>query len=190
MLALKIAQQAVDLSDKEIIPLRFPMTYDQEEQDKAHLEAAEQIAGFLDRGQDVAMLTLGDPLVYATASYVSRILKQQGYRTEVVSGVPSFCASAAALQTILTEESEKLIVIPVSAGMEELFRALDEPGTKVIMKAGKKIDQVMELIRAKGMLSETQYAENVGLPDERFGPASELPDDVGYFVTLIVTDRK
>lgn len=190
MLALAITQQAVDLSDKEILPLSFPMTYDEEECQAAHAEAAKEIAEFLDKGQDVAMLTLGDPSVYATGSYVSQILKEQGYPVVVVPGVPSFCATAASLQTVLTEEDEMLTVIPVSVGMEELFLALDRPGTKVIMKAGKKIGQVMELIEAKGLLEQTQYAENVGLPDERIGPASELPKNSGYFVTLIVTDRK
>ena len=115
MLALDIAQQAMDLSDKEILPLSFPMTNDQKERKRAHAAAAGEIAAYLDRGEDVAMLTLGDPSVYATSSYVCRLLEEQGYRTETIAGVPSFCAASAALSRELVQDGEPLLMAGVQA---------------------------------------------------------------------------
>lgn len=189
--ALDIARKAVDLSQKEIVLLRFPMTYSYEERETAHTAAADEVGKYLDDGLDVAMLTLGDPSIYTTASYVADLLTKLGYETEVVPGVPSFCASASAVQTILAQDEELLTIIPAAAGEEELNAALDCPGTKVIMKSGRKIPEVLELLRRRDLLGQTTFAENVGLPGEQTGPASDLEGrQPGYFTTLIVTDRE
>ena len=70
MLALDIAKGAVDLSDKTILPLRFAMSLDPAVQKAAHIEAARAVKEYLDAGQDVAMLNLGDVSVYATFGYL------------------------------------------------------------------------------------------------------------------------
>lgn len=190
MMALDIVKSEVDLSDKKLLPLRFPMTYSEAERKESHAKAAREIAVCLDAGEDVALLTLGDPSVYATACYVEQILREQGYETEVIPGVPSFCASAAALKTALVEDREELTLVPAAAGREELVRALDTPGTKVIMKSGTRILEVLAVLEEKGLLTQTFFAKDVGLAEELLGPVSDLPEDPGYFVTLIVTDRK
>lgn len=58
----------------------------------------------LDEGRDVCLITLGCPTVYATSIYVHRLIRQAGYATEIVPGVPSFCAVAAELQQPLCEK--------------------------------------------------------------------------------------
>lgn len=191
MMALDVVNHAdVDLDKKEFLPLHFPMTYDRVEREDSHREAAMEIAAFLDDGKDVAMLTLGDPSIYATASYVEQILGDEGYDTEVVPGVPSFCAAAAGLRKVLAEDKEPLAIIPASAGEAELSRALDAPGTKVIMKSGSKILDVLDVLQEKDLLTQTWYAENIGLPGEQTGSIFNMPEHPGYFTTLIVTDRK
>ena len=81
MLALDIACGAVDLNHKVIVPLHFPMSRDSAVLDKAHREAAETLRQYLDAGQDVAMLNLGDVSVYATFGYLQELLQTQGYIT-------------------------------------------------------------------------------------------------------------
>ena len=66
MLALDIARGAVGLDGKTILPLRFAMSRDPEVLRASHAEAARAVKGYLDAGQDVAMLNLGDVSVYAT----------------------------------------------------------------------------------------------------------------------------
>ena len=75
MLALDIAKGAVELSGKTILPLRFAMSLDPAVQKAAHIEAARAVKEYLDAGQDVAMLNLGDLSVYATFRYLQEILE-------------------------------------------------------------------------------------------------------------------
>ena len=80
MLALDIAKGAVDLSGKTILPLRFAMSLDPAVQKAAHIEAARAVKEYLDAGQDVAMLNLGDLSVYATFGYLQEILEAEAAR--------------------------------------------------------------------------------------------------------------
>ena len=57
----------------------------------------------LDAGKKVVFLTLGDPTIYSTFSYLQRIVEADGYETGCVSGIPSFCATAARINEPLVE---------------------------------------------------------------------------------------
>lgn len=186
MLALEIARQAVELDDKTILPLRFTMARDEALRRKAHQQAAEQIAAELDRGQDVAMLNLGDVSIYATASYMVELLRQRGYRTAMVPGVPSFCAVAAELGTSLTDMNAPLHIVPAGGG--PLAETLDLPGTKVLMKSGKRIAQVVQALQARQL--PAAMVRDCGLPGQQiYEDLEEIPEDVGYFATFVVKER-
>ena len=59
MLALDIVKGGMDVSEKTIVPLHFTMSRDEQVQKAAHRKAAEQVAKYLENGQDVAMPNLG-----------------------------------------------------------------------------------------------------------------------------------
>ena len=77
MLALDIARGAVGLDGKTILPLRFAMSRDPEMLRASHEEAARAVKEYLNAGQDVAMLNLGDVSVYATFGYLQEILEAE-----------------------------------------------------------------------------------------------------------------
>lgn len=131
MLALEIARGAVELDDKIILPLHFPMSRDKDQQRTAHENAARALQEHLDAGQDVAMLNLGDVSVYATFGYIQTILQEQGYATRMLAGVPSFCASAARLNQPLTAAMDQPLTIAPGSAADTV---LDIPGSKVLMK--------------------------------------------------------
>lgn len=186
MLALEIAKQAADLTDKELLPLRFTMERSEQARRSAHETAAAQITACLDRGLDVAMLNLGDVSIYATAGYMVALLKGRGYETVMIPGVPSFCAVAARLGASLTEMNTPLHIVPAGAG--PLEEALALPGTKVLMKAGKSADQVVETLKARDL--PAAMVLNCGLPGERVCETLEdVPGDVGYFATFVVKEK-
>ena len=133
--ALAIAAEYI--GDKPVLHCDMPMTRDRAARDASHDRAADTICALLDEGKTVAFLTLGDPSVYSTCWYVHRRVAARGYAVEMVPGVPSFCAAAAALGRALCEVDEMLHIIPASHGA--LDAALDLPGGKVLMKAGKAI---------------------------------------------------
>jgi len=185
--AYKIAVQAYpDLENKPTLVVRMPMTHDRAQWRASHRAAADQIEAQLDQGKHVAFITLGDPTVYATYMYVHKMVADDGYPTEIVSGIPSFCAVAAKLNISLAEGSQMLHIVPSSHGIEN---ALTMPGVKVLMKAGSKMGKVRsQLIQAD---MDVSMVENCGMPTERvFHSAEEIPEDAGYFSLIIAKDKQ
>lgn len=185
MLALDIARGAVGLDGKTILPLRFAMSRDPEVLRASHEEAARAVKEYLDAGQDVAMLNLGDVSVYATFGYLQEILEVEGYKTVRIPGVPSFCAAAARLGRSLTEMDLPVHIVP--AGGFPLEEALDLPGTKVLMKSGRALPQVLEALESRGLLESSAMVQNCGLPGEQAAESlKDAPQSGSYFTTLLV----
>jgi len=185
--AYKIVVQAYpELADKELLPIDMPMTKDIGVLQESHDQGAKTIAAYLDAGKQVAFLTLGDTTVYSTYLYVHKRIQEMGYDVEIVSGITSFCAVAARLNMGLVEKEEQLHVIPASYQIDE---ALKLPGTKVLMKAGKKMSDVKT--RLKTMNARVVMIENCGMKDERiFRGADEIPEDAGYYSLIIVKENE
>ena len=138
--AYRIAIQATpEMANKTLIGLDMPMTRDRDTMAASHREAVETIEAILDQGKDVAFLTLGDPSIYSTFSYVQEILEADGYETRSVSGVPSFCAAAARLNIPLGEWGEPILILPAAQMLEDHLDAgsLPKEGTCVLMKSGR-----------------------------------------------------
>lgn len=143
--AYQIAVQAdAQIGEKAKLYLPMPMMKEKERLRQVHDEGAEKTAELLEKGMDVVFITLGDPTVYSTCMYIHKRIRKQGYETRIIPGVPSFCAAAARLDQSLVENQEELHVIPASYEIEE---GLKMAGTKVLMKAGRKIPYVKQVIK-------------------------------------------
>ena len=185
--ALAIAAEYI--GDKPVLHCDMPMTRDRTARDASHDRAADAICALLDEGKTVAFLTLGDPSVYSTCWYVHRRVAARGYAVEMVPGVPSFCAAAAALGRALCEDDEMLHIIPASHGA--LDAALDLPGGKVLMKAGKAILEVRDRLAARGALQNAALVERCGMKGERIvSDLDTLDDPTGYFSIILVKEDK
>ena len=184
-LALSIVSQAIDLSDKEIMKLEFPMTKDKDVLAKSHEEAASAIADVLDTGNDVAMLNLGDVTIYSTFAYTMDKLLEKDYNVEVIPGVTSFCASASKLKIGLTTMNEPLHIIPATG--IDLRQALQMPGSKVLMKIGKSMPKLIEVLKELNLEDNVYAVENCGLENERiYNNLDEFDSEMGYFTIVIV----
>ena len=176
-LAFEIAAQAVpEIREKPLLALDFPMCADMQ---AAHAEAAEAIKGLLWEGRDVAFLTLGDPAIYSTFAYVLPLVRDEGFRVEIVPGVPAFCAAAAALLLPLALGGEAIHVLP--AGEFDLSL----PGTLVLMKPGRDLRAFKAALNASGR--DAWLAVRCGMPEEAvYHGADSMPDEVPYFSLIIV----
>ena len=179
--AYTIALQAVPkLADKELHPIHMPMVMDRELIAKYHRRGAEEIAEKLEEGKNVGFITLGDPTVYSTFSYIEKTVKNMGYRTAYISGITSFCAAAATMGIPLAEWKESLHIIPAIHNLQKT----DDEGNYVFMKSGRKINEVREILKKSGR--DVVMVENCGMPDEkRYYGVDEIPDDTGYFALII-----
>lgn len=177
--AYNIAVQAVpEIEDKEFLMIPMPMTKDSKRLEDAHNAGAEAVEEKLEEGKTTAFLTLGDVTVYSSCQYIYQRVKADGYETELVSGVPSFCAAAARLDRPLVSGEERLHVIPASYDISDCTE-LD--GVKVLMKAGKNIAAVKEL--DCGICG----VENCGMDGERvYLNKDEIDYKQGYYSLFII----
>ena len=188
MLALDIVRGAVDLAGKTILPLSFTMSQDKAVLQASHEAAADAVQAHLDRGEDVAMPNLGDVSIYATWGYVMQVLEGRGYETVMIPGVPSFCAAAARLNATLVSWGSPLHIIPVGKG--PVAPLVEQPGGKVLMKAGRGLSEIAQALGRTGQLDRAALVEDCGLPTERvWTDWDRLPQDVGYFATVIVKEE-
>lgn len=184
--ALGIASAACkEIERKERIPVQVPMTRDRIALKECLQQAAERIRDALKEGKSVVYVTLGDPMIYSTYSSLGRILNEWGYSTEYVPGVTSFCAAAAKLGIPLAEGRESLAIIPVQGDISD--NRVNE--NLVLMKAGSR----MKELKGSSALSDLEVAavSNCGMEGEAaYYGADAIPDDAGYFTTLIAKRRK
>ena len=185
----KIAAGKVkDIEKKLCLDLETPMTKERRILEENYKIAAEKIIKELEQGYDVAYLTLGDPTIYSTYMYVHRIIKNKGYNTKIINGIPSFCAVSARLDESLADRAEELHVIPSSYGIKE---ALEYPGTKILMKPASRLSEVKQCLETKGRNIDVKMVENCGMSEEQiYGTIEEIPEQAGYYSLLIVKESK
>lgn len=180
--AYQIAAQAVpELEDKKIIFLNLPMVKDKGTLRKCHEEGARLIEAQLEDGRNVIILTLGDPTLYSTFSYIQDVLEQDGYETRIVNGVSSFCAAAASLNIAVARGNEPITILPsIQLGdIESEFS-----GTYVLMKCGKHMKEIKSILRKSGRNAEA--VENCGMEEEKiYRSTDEMPDESGYLTVVI-----
>lgn len=183
--ALNIAADLI--REKPVLHCEMPMTRDQKVLDTCHEQAADIICAQLDVGKNVAFLTIGDPAIYSTYWYVHRRVAARGYGVEIVPGIPSFCAAAARLGQALCEGSQMLHIIPASHTSTREGLAL--PGNKILMKAGRSILEVRDLLEADGKLDNAALVERCSMEGERVvRNLRDLEDPTGYFSVILVRE--
>lgn len=179
-----------NVGDKKILAMDFTMDKDPAKRKDNYRKNAEAAARYLDNGQDVAMVTLGDVSLYSTVHYIADELISRGYEIIMVPGIPSFSAAAASLGIPLAEMDKPVHIIPSVRNNSDDY--LDLPGTKVLMKAGRHLHRTLDELDRRGLLDVTSLAVNCGMDDEilikRLGDNEPLPDKTGYFTTVIVRD--
>ena len=184
-LAYRIAVQAVpELADKELVAVHMPMIRDKAKLREAHEKGARQLMDLADQGENVVFLTLGDPTVYCTFSYLQHILEAEGYPVVLVSGITSFCAAAARLGLSLGEWDEPIHVLPAA---HKTGDRLDLEGTYVLMKSASHMREVKEMLGKSGR--RVHAVIDCGMDSEKVCRSlEEIPDDAGYFSLIIAKE--
>lgn len=165
MVALDIVKGAMDLGGKTVLGLDFAMSHDKSAREASHRAAAAELMKVLDAGEDVAMLNLGDVSIYASFQYIHAILKEAGYPVEMIPGIPSFCAAAAALGESLTEMGTPVFIIPAGAALAE--KPQTQAATRIYMKSGHALPALLAQLDAENKLENAMAVQNCGMENER-----------------------
>lgn len=157
--------------------------------DDFYEEAAARLAAHLDAGRSVAVLSEGDPFVYSSYQHLHKRLAHR-YETEVVPGVSSISAAAAALGRPLTEADEVLTVLPGTLPEEELTARLATTDSAVVLKLGRTFPAVRSALERAGRLEDAWYVERATMSAERTSPLADVdPATVPYFSMAVLPSR-
>ncbi|MCE3553857.1 precorrin-3B C(17)-methyltransferase [Pseudonocardia sp. RS11V-5] len=154
--------------------------------DKFYAEAAERLAAHLGAGRDVVLLAEGDPLFYGSYMHMHKRLAGR-FRAEVVPGVTSVSAAAAALGQPLVERDEVLTVLPGTLPREVLAERLRATDSAAVMKLGRTFGNVRGAFADAGKLDRAQFVERATMDGQRTGALADIdPGSVPYFSIAVL----
>ena len=177
--------------DREVRRLVFALADDAARDDAWDSAGATVAAAYAAGAHTVAFATIGDPNVYSTFTYLAETVRglvpELSVRT--VPGVTAMQALAATSGRVLVEGRESLALMPLTAGVDTLRRALDTHATVVAYKGGRMLPQMLAAVRESGRIDGAVYGAALGLADEDVRAASELgtATRAPYLSTLLVT---
>ena len=176
-----ILEERKDYKRLMIVEPIFPMIENKKELEKIWTSASELISQYLNTGRDVAFITLGDPSIFSTYSYVQKKLIDK-YEIETIPGITSFTACAAAKNKALVEQNDILTIVPkIDDRLEEI---LDYSDSIVLMKASRNTSRLESTIEDKKRPKEIYSVQNCTSENEKIieGFSNEKP----YLTTTII----
>ncbi|MCL4118801.1 UNVERIFIED_CONTAM: hypothetical protein GTU68_062797 [Idotea baltica] len=162
------------------------MTVAREPAQAAYDLGAAQIAQELNQGKNVVVLCEGDPFFYGSFMYLFSRLSDR-YDTEVVAGVTSVTACAAAVQKPLSARNEVLTIIPGPISAEDLTARISAAQSVAIMKVGRHLAKIKQVLQDLNLLDHAVYVERATLPVQKVMPLAEVPEPAPYFSMILVT---
>jgi precorrin-2/cobalt-factor-2 C20-methyltransferase len=176
-----ILEERKDYKRLMIVEPIFPMIENKKELEKIWTSASELISQYLNTGRDVAFITLGDPSIFSTYSYVQKKLIDK-YEIETIPGITSFTACAAAKNKALVEQNDILTIVPKID--DRLNEILDYSDSIVLMKASRNTSRLESTIEDKKRPKEIYSVQNCTRENEKIieGFSNEKP----YLTTTII----
>jgi len=165
-LALSIVSGLIN-KEWECVELLLPMTTDREQLKTHWGKAAQQAAKVLSKGKDTGFITLGDPTIYSTFTYLLKHVKKllPEAPVEIIPGISSINSIAAWIQQPLAEGEESLIIVPALEDKETLEKIIDRFDNIVLLKAGSQTGKVVDILEDRDMLGKGFFASRYGFKD-------------------------
>ncbi len=182
----------------EILELIFPMVKDAKLLKGVWGKNAEAIIAKLKEGKNVAFITLGDPMFYSTFIYIykSVVEKCPEVEVEIIPGITSLTACAAASKTPIAEAEEIVAIIPSNINLKKIDRIAKHADTLIFMKGTKRLKELAKTLIRCGFheTSPTVLVKKYGASREevKVGRLNDLQNwEIGeeYFLTVMIKRR-
>ena len=155
---------------------------------------ADELAGKLKRGLSAAFITEGDPGLYSTFSYVMEGLsaRHPGLPVEIVPGVTSVTAAAAAAGTPLVTHGQNLAILPAAYGIDGLKDAIATNDTVVLMKVNRALVRALSVLEDSGLANRSVYVKRASTDDEEVVHNLDrlAEEELDYFSLLIIRNGR
>ncbi len=188
--ALQIARPHIGVNTR-IEELVFPMISDREKLEQAWEDSGGRIVDALEQN-DVAFLTLGDPMLYSTAVYLIRAIKRLHPKADIriIPGIPAYGAAAALTGFAVGEKKSPVSIVPAGDSLESIRSRIHEGGTVVIMKVGERLSDILDLLEETKTIDSSVFVSRAGMPDERIETdlrvLREADRTAGYLSIILV----
>ncbi|RUM33250.1 MAG: precorrin-2 C(20)-methyltransferase [Desulfobulbus sp.] len=198
--AVEIAAAQVDMRDKSVLELRFPMkkivlgSDHDPEVVEAWRKAAQTVLGYLEQGEDVAFPTLGDPALYSTAFYLLHTLQElrSEIRVSVIPGITAMAACSARVCVPIGLGDDVVSIVPAAFDDNRLREILHSYDSVVLMKVFRKMDTIVPLLEELNLVEHAVLIERCGMDDQKI--YSDVRETVGrelhYFSTLLIRKKE
>ena len=177
---------------KKNIPIIFPMARKDFDPDEIWSIAVEKIVKFIQNGESVVLLCLGDTSIFASSSNILRIIKNNHPEiiTNTIPGISSLSAAAAFNDFDLVKKGETLIIKECPSSNSELTYLIRESRRNktvlAILKVGKRWNLVREILKKEDIINTSLIALSVGMPDQIIQYASQYENDIMPYFSLIL----
>lgn len=193
------ALRDLDFPAGRVQEVEFLMDGDDDRIGGHYAALAERIAAQQRQGLNVAYLTIGDAMTYSTLGYLVGALRRAApdLPRRVLPGVTSYAAAAALTGFALGEGRERVLILPCPDDLAQLRADIASHDVVVLMKVGRRLPVVLDLLSELGLLERCALAHRLGLDGEVILPSLEalrsdtLPDgpdaaQLGYLSVLLI----
>jgi precorrin-2/cobalt-factor-2 C20-methyltransferase len=168
----------------------FEMAPTRAARDRSVEEAARVVASHLAAGEEVAWITLGDPLTYSTFSSLAAAVRRRRPATTVayVPGIMAFQSLAALTGTVVADERQRITIRTALDGEDLTADLADRDATVVVYKGGRRLPELARAAAAAGRAEQAVAGELLGMPGERVSSLARLGEagPASYLATVIL----
>jgi len=164
--------------------LEFPMIKDVEARKVFRKNNADKVSAELEKGKNVAFLTIGDPMTYSTYTYVLEHIADD-VEVETIAGITSFNSIAARLNVPLMIGDEDLKVVSVNR-KTDIYKEIENNDNLVLMKISRNFEKIKKAIIETGNKENAVIVSDCGKDNEVVYWDIESVEEVPYFSTMIL----
>lgn len=175
-------------------PLVYPLTTEIDHSDPRYIAALDEfyaqsetrLRQHLNAGRSVAILSEGDPLFYGSYMHL-HVRLYNDYTTQIIPGITAMSACWAAMQRPFCQGREVVSVLPGTLTDEQLSTHLQRSDAIVIMKVGRHLARIRQLLERLQLLNDAHYIEHCSQSTEKMLPLAQLePEATAPYFSLIL----
>ena len=188
--ALNVVRGVLEAAKPEFFAITIPSDDATPVSPQTWADAAQDIAGHLRQGKDVAFITEGDPMLYSEFFIVLESVKAvvPDLGVVVIPGVSSVMAAAASSGMPLVTHGQRLTILPRVYGIDDLREAITNSDTTVLMEVDRDLLQALANLEKLGLTGKATYVRQASTARESVvEDISQLSaEDLDYFSLLII----
>lgn len=188
--SLALAAIAPYLGAQQVETVNYQMKRDGQSTTERWNAVAADVLDWCGAGKSVVMVTIGDPLIFATTSYLLQGL-ETGMPLEkihVVPGISAFQIAASRFNEPLTLQEDRLTLMSAT-DLVAVEAALGSCETLVLYKAAGVIDELLALLDRKELRGAARLVSSVeqGAGEQIVSDLTGFdPQGLNYMTTMII----